>query len=146
MQAPVHPGLQPQQGMQAAPAQAPAGQGNPYFRPSVALEAANEGIQSAQAAQAQAQAAQAQAAARKAQQEAAIMQQSGLGSPQQQQVSPAEAQVNELVQGMMQGAIAPEAIQEAAQKGELDPAIAQAALGTLQEAIKQSAPGLGAVR
>ena len=121
MNTPQHPGRQ-QQGLEA-----PQSQGNPYYTPNTALQAA--------------QAQQAQAAAGKAQAETAIMQQAqgGLGSPVQAgpTVSPQEVQAQQIADGIIKGQLGQEQLGAMIQAGEVDQRVAEAAMGMAQQFLQQ---------
>ena len=136
MNVPQHPGRAQEAGLEP---QTQQGNSNPYFRPSIALTAANEGIQ--QQVQ-QAQAEQAYAQAGKAQAEAAIMQQqAGLGNPVEAgpTVQPQQVQAEQIAEGIINGQVSQEQLQQMIQAGELDPTVAQAAVGMAQQFMQEDA-------
>ena len=113
--APTHPASQ----------QAPA---NTYYQPNQALQAA--------------QANQAYAQADKARSEAAVLQQQGLGMPTQAPQAPVQDQASQLASALVSGQMGVEEIQMAVQNGQLDPAVADAAMGMAQQSMAQP-QGLG---
>ena len=120
--------------------QAPASEQNPYYRPNSSLQMA--------------EAKQAQAMAQKAQAEQAIMQQQaqGLGNPVQAgpTVQPQEVQAQRIAEGLVRGQLGQEQLGTMIQAGELDPRVAEAAMGMAQQYLQQDqarneqAMGLGA--
>ena len=120
--------------------QAPASEQNPYYRPNSSLQMA--------------EAKQAQAMAQKAQAEQAIMQQQaqGLGNPVQAgpTVQPQEVQAQQIAEGLVRGQLGQEQLGAMIQAGELDPRVAEAAMGMAQQYMQQDqarneqAMGLGA--
>ena len=135
---PQHPGrvqeTAPTQGLGAPVAQSNS---NQYFVPNQALQSSNDRLQAAQAQQAQAQ-------AQKAKAEAAVLQAAGrgvqgLGNPvqAQPQVSPQEVQAGQLAEGLLSGQIGQEQLQGMIQAGQLDPAVADAAIGMAQSYIQR---------
>jgi len=139
---PQHPGNQtPQQGLTA-----PQAAQNPYVTSSVALDRYNaritgeDQLKLAQAEQAGAQAGKAQAEAEMlqygAQQMAgqAIAQQGLQAGPE---VSPEQVQAEQLADGIVQGQIGQEQLSAMIQAGELDPRVAEAAMGMAQEFMQR---------
>lgn len=136
-QVPQHPANQ--QGLGA-----PQSQGNPYVTPNAVL--------------ANAQAQQAQAGAQKALAEAAIMQQAqaqqGLGHPVQAGpvVQPQQVQAEQIADGLIRGQLSQEQLQAGIQTGEIDPRVAEAAMGMAQQfmmedqARNEASMGLGQVQ
>ena len=135
---PVHPARQ--QGLGA-----PQGQvnQNPYYQPSTALEGYNANLQQAQVAAVNAQADKARA-------ESAVL---GLGAPQQVQqapdVSPQQVQAEQIADGIIKGQVSQGDIQGMIQAGQVDPAVADAAVGMAQQFLQadqarlQQSQGLG---
>jgi len=127
---PQHPSRVSQQGL-GAPQQQTAQ--NPYYQSNAGLDATTANI-NGEAQLKQAQTLQAGAQAGKAQAEAEIMQ--GLGDMMRQQQSPImpqEVQAQQLAGGILEGQIGQEQIAQMIQAGELDPSVAQAAMGMAQE-------------
>jgi len=139
---PVHPARQ--QGLGAPQEQ---GNQNPYYRPSTALDGYNASLQQAQAMQAQAQ-------AEKAAAETAILR-GGLGSPAQMapqeapEVSPQQVQAEQIADGIIKGQVSQGDIQGLIHAGQIDPAVADAAVGMAHQFLQadqarlQQSQGLG---
>ncbi len=130
MPAPQHPGTQ--QGLGA-----PQGQSNPnpYYSP-------NQALQAAQAQQANAQASQAIS-----ERDILAAQAGGLGNVVEAgpTVTPQEVQMGQLADGILRGQIGQEQLMQLIQAGEVDPAIAEAAMGQAQQIMQadQQPGGLG---
>ena len=149
MNMPQHPGrVQAQQGG-LAPQEAPQQGGNPYYKPSAAMQGYEAKMQMAQAEQANAM-------ANKAMAEKALIDQSmmaqGLGSPVQAgpTVQPQQVQAEQIADGLIRGQVGQEQLGAMIQAGELDPNVAQAAMGMAQQFLQEDqarneqAMGLGA--
>ena len=110
-------------------APAPQANQNPYYSP-------NQGLQAAQAAQANAQ-------ADKARTEAAVLQQAqrqqGLGQPVQAgpTVQPQEVQAQQIADGIIGGYVSQEQLQAGIAAGQIDPRVAEAAVGMAQQFMMQ---------
>jgi hypothetical protein len=132
----------PQHPANVAPQQqglgAPVAQSNPnqYFVPNQALQSSNGRLEAAQVQQAQAQAQKAMA---EAVLQAAGRGVQGLGNPvqAQPQVSPQEVQAGQLAEGLLGGQIGQEQLQGMIQAGQLDPAVANAAIGMAQSYMQR---------
>ena len=122
--------------------QAPASEQNPYYRP-------NSSLQMAEAKQAQAMADKARAEQAVLQQQAQMQ---GLGNPVQAgpTVQPQEVQAQQLAEGLVRGQLGQAQLGAMIQAGELDPMVAEAAMGMAQQYMQQDqarneqAMGLGA--
>ena len=155
-QVPQHPGRQQGLGAPVANEQSQGVQ-NPYFVPSVPLEQYNAN-KTGQAQLQQAQAAQAGAQAGKAQAESEILgalAQSGLGGNPLQagpQVQPQQVQAEQVADGIIRGQVGQGQLQAMVQAGEIDPSVAEAAMGMAQQFLQQDqvnleqSQGLGAIQ
>lgn len=147
MNTPQHPARM-QQGLEA-----PAEQGsqNPYVRPNEALVQTNDRITGARELQL-AQAQQAGAQAGKAEAEANILRGLGAMGAQMQagpQVTPQQVEAEQVSRALANGEITPAELQSMVQQGQMDPGVAEAAMGMAEEMYRQTEaqfnaqPGLG---
>ena len=123
-QAPQHPGNQ-QQGLGAPQG---ASQGNPYYQP-------NQALQAAQAQQVDAQTAKINAERNVLEQQA---QAQGLGNVVEggAPVPPQQVQAEQVADGIIRGQVGQEQLQGMVQSGEIDPAVAEAAMGMAQQFLQ----------
>jgi len=126
-QVPTHPANQ--QGLGAPQGQSPA---NPYYQP-------NAGLQAAQAQQVNAQTAKVNA-------ENALMQQAAQqqGLQAGPQITPQQVQAEQMADAIVQGQLGQEQIGAMIQAGEVDPGVAEAAVGMAQQMMQvPQGQGLG---
>jgi len=128
---PQHPASQ-QQGLGAPQAAEPQ---NPYYTPNAALNAANANVANAQASQAISE------------RDILAAQAGGLGNVVEAgpTITPQEVQMGQLADGILRGQIGQEQLAQLIQAGEVDPAIAEAAMGQVQQMMQadQQLGGLG---
>jgi len=137
---PQHPGAQRGLGSPTA-AQQPQAAPNPYVQPNVALQASTGQITGANEL-AMAQAAQAGAQAGKAQAEAEILQYGAQQLAKQglqpgPQITPQQVQAEQMADAIVQGKLSQEQLGSLIQAGEVDPGVAEAAVGMAQKFMSQ---------